>query len=328
VTVTGTAIGNHVNTIPAGGITSTNFPATLAAVSGTLSVGILDPLVVTKSFSPVAIRPGETSVLTISLTNTDTDTATGIAFADVYPAGLTNGTPANPSTDCPGGIVSAADGGGSVSLGSASLGASAQCTVTVTVTATALGDHVNAILAGAVTAVNAAPNPAPVTATLTVELLAAPTVAKSFTPATIPPGGTSTLTISLSNPNAAAIVDVGFTDNFPAGLQVAATPDIATTCGGTVDAVAGGTTLIFSGGTIPANGSCEVSLSVVTVSSGSFSNVIPAGGVTSANAVASGAAAAGGLVVGAIVEIPTLSALALFALAALLAAVALFLLRR
>jgi uncharacterized repeat protein (TIGR01451 family) len=328
VTVTGTAIGNHVNTIPAGGITSTNFPASLAAVSGTLSVGVLDPLVVNKSFSPVAIRPGETSLLTITLTNNDTDTATGIAFADVYPAGLTNATPANPATNCPGGIVSAADGGGSVSLGSASLGASAQCTVTVTVTATTLGDHVNTILAGAVTAANAASNPAPVAATLTVELLAAPTVAKSFTPATIPPGGTSTLTISLGNPNAAAIVDVGFTDNFPAGLQVAAAPDISTTCGGTVDAVAGGTSLIFSGGTIPANGSCEVSVSVVAASSGSFSNVIPSGGVTSANALASGAAAAGGLFVGAVVEIPMLSGLALLGLAVLLAAVAILVMRR
>lgn len=328
VTVTGTAIGNHVNTIPAGGITSANFPASLAPVSGTLSVGILDPLVVAKSFSPVAMSPGGTSVLTITLTNNDTDTATGVAFTDNYPPGLTNATPANAATNCAGGSVSAADGGGSIGLSAASLAAGAACTVTVTVTATALGDYVNTILAGAITAVNAAPNPSPVSATLTVELLAAPTVGKSFSPPSIPPGGTSTLTITLSNPNPSAIVGVGFTDNFPSGLELAAAPNASTTCGGTVTALPGGTSFSFSGGTIPPNDSCEVSVAVVTTSNGSFSNVIPAGGVTAANAEATGAAASGGLVVGAIAQIPMLSMWALFALAALLAGVALFVLRR
>ena len=43
----------------------------------------------------------------------------------------------------------------------------------------------------------------------------APTIAKAFGPATIASGGTSTLTITIANPNAAPITVTSVTDTFP-----------------------------------------------------------------------------------------------------------------
>src|SRR5262249_45273545 len=56
------------------------------------------------------------------------------------------------------------------------------------------------------------------TATLTVVL--PPTVSKAFSPTTIPLNGVSTITLTLTNPNAGVtLTGVNFSDNFPAGLQ-------------------------------------------------------------------------------------------------------------
>ena len=62
------------------------------------------------------------------------------------------------------------------------------------------------------------------TDTVTVPILVAPTVTKTFTPDTILSGGISTLTITIENTNPIEITDVDFSDTFPAGLAVASTP--------------------------------------------------------------------------------------------------------
>ena len=86
-----------------------------------------------------------------------------------------------------------------------------------------------------------------------------PTVAKAFSPASITVGGVSRLTITLNNPNAAAIaLTAAFTDTLPGGVLVAAAPNPTTTCGGAVTATAGGSTVtLATGSTIPA-GSCTI----------------------------------------------------------------------
>ena len=127
--------------------------------------------------------------------------------------------------------------------------------------------------------------------TVTYHTAAAPTVAKSFSPTTIPTQGTSTLTITLSNSNASAITGAAFTDTYPAGLVNAPTPAASTTCaGGTVTAAAGGGTVALSGGTIPASGSCTVTVSVTSSTGGSYANNVPVGAVTSTNAPANAVA--------------------------------------
>ncbi|MGH9458525.1 MAG: hypothetical protein ACRD2J_12910, partial [Thermoanaerobaculia bacterium] len=101
-----------------------------------------------------------------------------------------------------------------------------------------------------------------------------PTITKALSPDPVAVGGTSTLTITLSNPNTTALTGAAFTDALPSGVAVAATPAALTTCtGATFAPLAGATTLTFSGGTIPASGSCTVQVDVVATTSGPHLNV-------------------------------------------------------
>jgi uncharacterized repeat protein (TIGR01451 family) len=156
-----------------------------------------------------------------------------------------------------------------------------------------------------------------------VAALTPPTVAKAFSPASIEPGEISRLTITLSNANGAALTGAAFTDTYPGGLVNATPANAATTCGGTVSSTTN--TVTLSGGTIPANGSCTVSIDVTAASNGSLVNTIAAGDVTTtnggANTSASNSATLQVSTAGpaAAETIPTASEYALMALAAMLA---------
>jgi uncharacterized repeat protein (TIGR01451 family) len=102
-----------------------------------------------------------------------------------------------------------------------------------------------------------------------------PGIAKAFSPDPVAVGGVSTLTFTITNPNAGtALIGVGFTDPFPAGLEVAATPNATTNgCGSpTFAPAAGNTSLSFSDGTIAANGTCTVTIDVTATTGGAKVN--------------------------------------------------------
>jgi uncharacterized repeat protein (TIGR01451 family) len=104
---------------------------------------------------------------------------------------------------------------------------------------------------------------------------AQPAIAKAFAPSPVAVNGVSTLTFTLTNPNAAPLTGAAFTDALPSGVQVAGTPAASTTCGGApiwAPATAA-TSLTFSGGIIPASGSCTVSVNVTATSAGPHGNV-------------------------------------------------------
>ena len=127
--------------------------------------------------------------------------------------------------------------------------------------------------------------------TLSVAYTLPPTVTKSFAPTTILAGNSSTLTITLTNPNATAITAAAMTDAYPANLVNASTPAGSTTCtGGTVTATAGGGSVALSGATIPASGSCTVTVSVTSSTAGSYNNNVPVGAVTFPNGGFNGSA--------------------------------------
>lgn len=104
-----------------------------------------------------------------------------------------------------------------------------------------------------------------------------PTIAKAFSPSTIGINSTSVLTLTLTNPYANPMTSAAITDTYPAGVVNAATPSASSTCGGTVSATAGGNSLALTGGTLPASGSCTVSVTVTSAAVGSYSNTIAIG---------------------------------------------------
>ncbi|MBO9664651.1 CARDB domain-containing protein [Dokdonella sp.] len=97
-----------------------------------------------KTFTPAVVAVGDTSMLTLTVTNTDERAAkSGFSFTDSLPAGLTIAATPAPGNSC-GGTLTAAAGGSSVTLTGGSLAAgAASCTVAVPVTAAALGLYAN-----------------------------------------------------------------------------------------------------------------------------------------------------------------------------------------
>jgi hypothetical protein len=90
-----------------------------------------------------------------------------------------------------------------------------------------------------------------------------PQIAQAFGVPSIPLNGVTSLTISISNPNSSsALSGVAFTDSFPSGLAVALPNNLTSSCGGTVAANGGGASLSLSGASLPAAGSCTISLNV------------------------------------------------------------------
>ena len=112
------------------------------------------------------------------------------------------------------------------------------------------------------------------------QALLAPRLAKAFAPPRIAPGGTSTLTITLTNDNTGvATLSADLVDALPSPLVVADVPDAATTCaGGTVAADPGaGAVVLGTAAAIPATASCTVTVSVTADVDDLYANTIPVG---------------------------------------------------
>src|SRR6185369_14021685 len=80
------------------------------------------------------------------------------------------------------------------------------------------------------------------------------------------------LSFSINNPNVVAI-NASFTDTLPIGLQVAATPGITNTCGGTVTAVAGSGSVSFSNNLVPV-GICTISVNITGTVDNNYTNSV------------------------------------------------------
>ena len=149
--------------------------------------------------------------------------------------------------------------------------AGGSCEVTAEVSAAVGGSYINTLAAGALNTDNGS-NAAPAIATLTVNApVILPTVAKAFSPATIPAGGSSTLTITLTNSNSTvATLTAAFTDTLPIGLVVSSA---TTTCGGTVSSTASTVTLP-TGDSIPAASSCVITVGVTAAARGQLFQLV------------------------------------------------------
>ncbi len=104
-------------------------------------------------------------------------------------------------------------------------------------------------------------------------------ISKAFSPSSIPPGGSSTLTVTLTNTAAVTITGANFSDSLPLQMVVA-TPSVYSTsgCGSpTFAPVAGASSFSVSGATLAPNGSCVLNIAVsvpATPTSGTYANTI------------------------------------------------------
>ena len=241
---------------------------------------VLDPPTLAKAFSPATIGVGHTSSLSFTLSNPNpSDALSGVAFEDNLPAGMTVASPTAASTTC-GGPPTWAPAAGATLLDfdGGTIPANSSCTVSVNVTSSTVG--VSANISGFIYASESGANNGPTgSASASLEVLASPTIDKGFDPGlvllTITPDNASTLSFTIINPNPAdPIGGVSFSDTFPPGLVVAASPNPTTTgCGSPVwSPVAGAGSVSFSGGSIASGGDCVVTVDV-TGAAGVYPNV-------------------------------------------------------
>jgi uncharacterized repeat protein (TIGR01451 family) len=287
--------GEYINTIPAGAVTANVGGATVSnATPATDTLRAMSPLMVNKAFSDLTLdagnpagfttgvdnkAPGASATMTIRLNNPNASTLTAIAFTDLLPSGLVLSASPNAISTCPGATLQAAPSGTTVSLTGATLAPAAFCTVTASVLSNISGVYTNVIPTGSVTSFEGVRNEEPSSARIVIST--PPTVSKQFSPAVIPPGGISRLSIVLGNSNSVAMtLEAALVDTLPiapGNIVVAATPNVVSSCSGAITASPGtGTVTLASGGTIPPGG-CMISVDVTGTSAGVHTNNIPAG---------------------------------------------------
>src|SRR5208283_1625259 len=104
-----------------------------------------------------------------------------------------------------------------------------------------------------------------------------PNFTMAFAVADVALNGTTSLTFTLSNPNAgASLSGIGFTDALPAGLRVATPDGLNGNCGGTITATAGSSSVSLSGGTLAASAACSFTVSISAVGAGVQNNTTTA----------------------------------------------------
>ena len=281
VPITAPASGSFINSLPAGALKTNNGSNAAPAVATlTVTAPANAKPSLGKAFSPASISEGGTSTLTITLTNTSPDSATLTApLIDHLPSGMEI---SGSGSDTCGGALTANMDASIVTLTGGSIPADGSCTITVPVTTTGTGSYFNSLAAGALQTSNGN-NTSPAVATLTVQPgNLAPSLSKTFSPASVKAGAASTVTITLTNPDATvATLTAPLTDSLPSGVLVSGSG--STTCGGTLSAVIGSATVTLSGGSIPASGSCKITVAVTAKNQGTYVNSLPAGALKTNN---------------------------------------------
>jgi CSLREA domain-containing protein/uncharacterized repeat protein (TIGR01451 family) len=283
VTVAGAASGSYTNTT--GPISSTNGGSGNTASANLV---VASAPTIAKSFSAVSVPLNGSATLTFTINNPNTTLAlTGVAFTDSLPADLVVATPNGLTGSCDAGTITAAEGSSSISLSGATVTSAASCSFSVKVTGTSAGVKINSVR---VTSTEGGDGN---TSNASITVVAPPTISKSFGAASIPLNGSTSLTFTITNPNATlALNGVGFSDSLPAGLVVQ--NSLAGACGGVVTAPAGSGTISLSGASIAAGGTCSFAVDVSGTTAGVKNNTT--GQVTSTEG-GTGATASASLVV-------------------------------
>ncbi len=247
--------------------------------NGSLAYALVTAPQLAKTFATSPIKVNGTTALNFTLTNPAANTVaqTGAAFTDTLPTGLTVPT-AGPVTVCGGTLTTTAPTtisftGGTIPAGSGGNPGTCAITNQVTVTGVTAGDYTNTT--GAMSSTNGGTGS---TASANLQVGSPVGIAKAFAPTAITLNtGTSTLTFTITNPNTTLkLTGINFTDTFPAGLVVAATPNLTDTCTGAATGVAGSSSVSLAASTLNAGASCTVSVSVAGNTAGVKVNSVTA----------------------------------------------------
>jgi len=280
VDVTSSTVGTHTNV--SGDLTSD------AGNSGSATADLIvtaDRPGFTKSFSPSSISLGGRSTLVLTIDNTaNSGTAQNLSFTDNLPSGMTVASPANASTTCTGGTLTAPAGSSTISysglgFGNASVAAGASCTVSADVVVSTLGSVGNTT--GELTSISAttfqtlSSGKASAVITVTAAQLS---LTKTFVDDPAAPGGSVTLEFTIRNlDRRSSASNLAFTDDLDAtlsGLAAVGTP-IADPCG-SGSSLSGTSVLSLTGGNLAPEGSCTFSVTLQVpagAAAGSHTNV-------------------------------------------------------
>ncbi|MBK9927461.1 MAG: sortase [Anaerolineales bacterium] len=297
VYVTSTVAGVYTNTINPANVSNNEGQTLPGPITTDLTVQATSDFSVTKEFTPDVVGPNGISLLTISLTNTNSSPLINVSLLDTFPGDAVNGVVVAPvpnaTTTCGSGVITAVPGAQSISMAGGTIPAQVGaipglCTITVNVQGRGAGSGFNTIpvvnVSGTIQGTSTVINPvADAVAPFTITDLSIGVV-KGFNPLTVFGGSASTMSVQLVNPNNADLVGIAFTDNMPAGMIVAnpVNPSVGT-CGGAISATPDDGFFSFSGGSLAPFESCTLTLSITMTVNGNLTNTILANAVTTTN---------------------------------------------
>ena len=135
--------------------------------------------------------------------------------------------------------------------------------------------------------------------------MAAPTVAAAFSPASVAANAPATLMVTFGNTNGFALTQSAITVTLPANLSVGS-PAPLSSCGGAALSLTTTTSSVtLSGANIPANGTCDISISVQSATASLYTASIPSNALMTGPAGSNTAPASATLTVTAATDTPT-----------------------
>lgn len=259
-------------------------------MQNTYAQGTSLPAEMNQAFTPISIPTGGVARLRVAIFNPNSFALTNASWTNNLignQPGLVIASPVDIVNTC-GGFVTAVAGTTTFSLSGGTVPGQAgtspgSCSVSINVTSTTVGNLINTIPAGALSALGGGTtitNTDPASATLHVGGVVSPSISKRFSSATIWAGEISRLSIMIANNDpSTTLTQVSVTDDLPADVLLADPVAPSTQgCGASaaITAAAGGSSMALSNGTIPPNSTCTITVNVTSGVQGNYTNRIPA----------------------------------------------------
>ena len=266
-TTDGTVAGSYSNSIPAETITTDGGITNESSASDTVviyPVGLGASLYKSFNDSNQAQATGTAIRLTLRVRAPEDKQLTNVSLTDNLPSGLiVLESPAASISGCGSAELTAVSGSSTIQLDNATIAAGSYCYVYVYVTSNEPGVYENMLYPANLTNDQNQTSPSSSSDTIRYSDY---TISKSFSHPKITWGGQSILTITLNNGYGGQMTDVWLQDRLSTmgtgEFVISSTPNASTTCGGVLTAESGANTIALTGGTIPANGSCSISVTI------------------------------------------------------------------